>query len=131
MNKVSTSLVSRVLILTLAFLPFQAGADLVGTDRAAAQSQREAIAGFIARPEVAAKLEALGVSPREAQARSAALTDAEAALLAQRIDSLPAGADPTTVGIILAVALVVWRLYVNEQTREAATTKPAAKPAAK
>ena len=67
------------------------------------------------------------------------LTDAEIASLATRIQDLPAGADPTTIGILLVVALVVWRLWVDAQEKEAAASKrtttapakPAPKPEAK
>jgi hypothetical protein len=138
MNATLIRLISRSLIVSLAVLPLQAKAGLVGTDSViATPAQRDALQDFVARPDVAAKLEALGVPNAEAQMRVAALTDADAAQLAERIASLPAGADPTTVGIILVIALVIWRLWVGAQEKEAAAAqraapapKPAPKPAA-
>jgi hypothetical protein len=58
----------------------------------ASQQNREKVAAALARPEVMAQLEQFGVGKLEAQARVAALTDAEAASLAGEIDKLPAGA---------------------------------------
>jgi hypothetical protein len=70
-------------------------AAIIGTDQVAAvnasQQNREKIAAALARPEVMAQLEQLGVAKPEAQARVAALTDSEAAYLAGEIDKLPAG----------------------------------------
>jgi hypothetical protein len=84
-----------------------ASAAMIGTDQVmAAQtaSQNQAkIADALSRPEVASELERFGVSQADAEARVAALTDAEAAALASRIDSLPAGGDGLAVlgGIVL------------------------------
>jgi hypothetical protein len=47
-----------------------------------------------------------GVSPEEASARVAALTDAEAADLAARIDAMPAGGQ--VVGIVVGAILFVF-----------------------
>jgi hypothetical protein len=66
-------------------------AGLIGTDQAATQSERERVTDLISRPEVAKKLEALGVSPTDAAARVDALTQQELSALAQKIDTLPAG----------------------------------------
>lgn len=69
----------------------------------AADAERGRIAAALERAEVREQLAVFGVSLEQAQARVAALTDAEAAELAGRIDQLPAG------GIdVLAVALVVF-----------------------
>jgi hypothetical protein len=139
MNTPLTRFICRILALSMMLLPFHSYAGLVGTDGAAAQSQRVLVRDFVGRSDVAAKLQALGVPPAQAQERVDALTDAEIAPLATRIDKLPAGADPTTIGILLVVALVVWRLWVASEEKEAAASKrtttapakPAAKPEAK
>jgi hypothetical protein len=60
------------------------------------------------RPELSARLVAEGVDAAEAEARVAALTDEEAALLAARFDELPAGGDPRGLFGLLAVAAVVY-----------------------
>ena len=69
-----------------------ATAGMIGTDEVhSAQSERARVKALLARPEVAQKLQALGVIPENAQARMAALTDEEVTALAARIDALPAG----------------------------------------
>src|SRR5262245_18889397 len=68
-----------------------------------ASGERQRIAAALERAEVRDELAARGVSLADAQARVAALTDAEAADLAARLDSAPAGGAD-----ILAVALVVF-----------------------
>jgi hypothetical protein len=55
------------------------------------QRNRDKVAAALAQPEVLAQLQQLGVDKLEAQARVAALTDAEAASIAAEIDKLPAG----------------------------------------
>lgn len=57
------------------------------------------------RDALRARLVALGVDPGLAQARVDALTEAEAAQLAARLDSLPAGGD--AVGAVIFVFLVL------------------------
>jgi hypothetical protein len=82
---------------------------MIGTDQAVPQqSERERVKALVARPEVAKKLETLGVLPKDAQARVDALTDAEVTALAGRIDALPAGAmaDHDLLLVILIVLLV-------------------------
>jgi len=71
---------------------------------------RERIAAVLEREDVRAQLAARGVSPEQAQARVAALSDAEAADLAARIDELPAGG----VGIIGAALIVFLVLLLTD-----------------
>lgn len=74
----------------------------------AAASARERLRAFIARKEVAAEMRALGVAPAEALARIDALSDAEVAKIAGRLDSMPAGAFAgTLIGALLVVFLVL------------------------
>lgn len=95
-------LVALLLILSLA-APLPAHAGMVGTEDLL---QRERIHAFLDRADVQAQLIARGVNPQEVTARVAALTDVEAAELAARIDSLPAGGIGI-VGAILVVFLVL------------------------
>lgn len=53
--------------------------------------QRDAVAGFLARSDVQAQLEARGVDVADAQARVANLSAAELSSLSSQIDELPAG----------------------------------------
>lgn len=70
-------------------LPAYAG--IVSTETAIAGAERGQIAGFVQRADVQARLQAMGVDPREVQKRVAALSDVEAAQLAAQLDQLPAG----------------------------------------
>ena len=90
----------------LAALP--ARADLVATDRAAsASAERERVKALVERPDVARKLEMLGVLPKDAAARVDALTDQEVASLAARIDALPAGAMSTQEWLLVIIAVLL------------------------
>ncbi|WP_211097355.1 MULTISPECIES: PA2779 family protein [Oxalobacteraceae] len=86
-------------------------AAMIGTDQVlaanAAQQNKERIAAALDRPEVMAQLEKMGVNKSDAQARVAALTDAEAATLANQIDTLPAGGDVVGALVLIFVVLLV------------------------
>ncbi len=103
-------LISGALIVSIAGLglPLPASAGMVATDTAVAAAARDHISGILERAEVRAQLEARGVNPAEVKVRVAALTDAEAAQLAQQIDSLPAGADGGAVGAVVGALLLVF-----------------------
>ena len=60
----------------------------------------------LARADVVAGLEARGVSVEQARARVAALSDAEAAHVADQIDQAPAGA-ADALGVILFVFVLL------------------------
>lgn len=85
-------------------------AAMIGTDQVlaadAAQANRAKIAATLDRPEVLLQLEKMGVDKAEAQARVAALTDAEAASVAQQIDSLPAGGD-SILGVLVFIFVLL------------------------
>ena len=104
-------LISRLLIVCLIGLPFQAQAGLIGTDDVVAAAQaaaaRTTVASFMNRSDVASQLQSLGLSAADAKARIAALTDTEVAKLAGQIDSLPAGAGSGWVWLIL-IGLLIW-----------------------
>jgi len=100
-------LIASLLIVSIAGLglPLPAQAGMVGTDAVVSTSgERERIATFLEREDVRQQLQAQGVSPQDVQARVAALTDDEAAQLAGRIDSLPAGG---ILGLILLVFVIL------------------------
>lgn len=60
------------------------------------------------RPELSARLVAAGVDAAQAEARVAALTDEEAALLASRFEELPAGGNGNALVGLIAFAAVVY-----------------------
>jgi hypothetical protein len=72
---------------------------------------RERIERLLQREDVRRELEAYGVSPAEALARVASLSDAEIAVVAGRLDALPAGGD-SVAGVLLIIALVFILLIV-------------------
>lgn len=85
-----------------------ARAALIGTGQALPESsERERVKALIARPEVAKKLETLGVLPADARSRIDALTDAEVAAIAGRIDALPAGAMSTQEWLLVIIAILL------------------------
>jgi hypothetical protein len=100
-------LIASLLVLSIAGLglPLPAHAGMLGTDAVLASAERERIVGFLARDDVREQLQAQGVSPKQAQARVAALTDEEARALAGQVDSLPAGG--SVLGVLLTVFLVL------------------------
>ena len=133
MNSRFTRFVSRVLAAAMIVLPFHAQAGVIGTDRAVAaeaQAARAAVAGFVARSEVASQLQALGLSPQAAGERGAAPSDAEGANPAGGIERLPAGGIAGLLPIIAAVLLIYYLIIVpGAAAKEAPKAKPAAKPA--
>jgi phage-related minor tail protein len=87
-------------------------AGIVGTAEAVAAGQAAdplaAVQGTLARDDVRGRMVALGVDPAEVNGRLAALTDAEIAVLARKLDQLPAGGDALAVlGIVFLVLLVL------------------------
>ena len=105
-------LVASLLIVSIAGigLPLPAHAGIVSTDAAFASAERGRIASMLERADVRAQLEAYGVRAADVKARVAALTDEEAAQLAGKLDSLPAGGD----GIIGALLLIFVVLLITD-----------------
>jgi hypothetical protein len=91
----------------LGALAAPARAELVGTAQVLPQGERERVKALVARPEVARKLETLGVLQGDAQARIDALTDQEVLALAGRIDALPAGAMSTQEWLLVIIAILL------------------------
>ena len=125
MNCTFARMTCRILVASMIILPFHTHAGLIGTDRAA---NPPVTANAITRGELAAQLRMLGVSPETAAERVAALTDAEVAGLAGRIDDLPAGA--SSLLMILVLVFLLWRFTASDQAKaESAAREKAAKPA--
>jgi len=71
-----------------------------------------------ARTSLASALQAYGVAPDAARARVAALTDAEALSLADRVADAPAGAVAGHVfGIIFVALFLIWRFTLSDQAK--------------
>ena len=105
--------VSGILLLAFALLSVQwpAQAAMVGTGEVIAQQQgaldRGQLLEALAREDVRAQLQALGVNPAEARARIAALSDAELQSLAGKLHELPAGGDVLGLAVFLFLVLLV------------------------
>lgn len=108
----------RISVHALAILLIAAGtpgvteAEIIGTSTAIAVADRtaslERIATTLDREDVRAKLLDLGVAREAIDARLAALTDAELAAFAERLDSAPAGGDTLAViGLVFVVLLIL------------------------
>ena len=105
-------LIASLLIVSIAGigLPLPAQAGIVSTGAVLASAERDRIAAVLERADVRAQLEAHGVRAADVNARVAALTDEEAAQLAGKLDSLPAGGD----GIIGALLLIFVVLLITD-----------------
>lgn len=114
MNASLLRLVSRLLIVCLIGLPFQASAGMIGTDQAVsaaqAQAARSVVLSQVSRADVSGQLQSLGLTPQAAKERIAALTDAEVATLAGQIDALPAGAGSSSLLLLILIGVLVWWL---------------------
>ena len=107
--------VCRILIASMFLLPFQSQAGMIGTDQATARST---IANLIDRDDVAAQLQLFGISPQAARERVAALTDAEVADLAGRIEAQPAGGFQSLLLVIVCLALLWYLVIVPGQAKK-------------
>lgn len=111
MLKTLYRLVATALIpcLMLAGVPLTAQASIISTEQAmvtpAGDADRERVTAFLSREDVRSSLMAQGVDQADAVARVQALSDAEVAQLADRVDNAPAGAG--VVGVLFTVFLVL------------------------
>jgi hypothetical protein len=101
----SLVLCAAAVFASSAFLTTPAQAGLIGTDQVAAPqlNDRDRVKAALDRPDVAQKLQMLGVLPADAKSRVDALTDAEVATLAKQIDLLPAGGLTNNEWIVIGV----------------------------
>jgi hypothetical protein len=91
--------------------PYQAAmAALVPTETAFgsedASNARETIKNFLSRQDAQSYLISKGINPDEAKARVDSLTDAEARMVSQHVENMPAGGN--AVGIIVGALLLVF-----------------------
>jgi hypothetical protein len=107
-------LLAGLLVVSMASFGQVQAAGLITTGEVAAtESNRDAAADralvlqTLQRPEVQARLQNLGVDPQAARARVAALTDAEVAALAEKIDTAPAGGNDVLVVALIAFLVLL------------------------
>jgi hypothetical protein len=100
-----------LLALMLALAAPHARAGLVGTDQALGD-ERSRVKALIERPELARQLQEMGLPPEQAAARVDAMTEAEVASLAGRLDALPAGGITNTELLLLIILVVLIALVI-------------------
>ena len=98
--------ISIALIVSITGLSLPAQAGMLPTAAVVANPAKERIMGFFERSDVRQQLATLGVNPADAKARVAALTDDEAAQLAARVGSMPAGGDG--IGALVGAAVLIF-----------------------
>jgi hypothetical protein len=89
-------------------MPAPVSARVVTTEEALSAtpaSDRAALDALLARDDVRAQFEALGVDPAQARERVQALDDQQVRELAARLDQLPAGAG--VLGVIFAIFVIL------------------------
>ena len=105
-----------VVLISLALInlgtPVVASAGIIGTQTVIEASQRDAdlatIQAGLERAEVRQQFASLGVDASMVEARLAALTDAEVARLADRMEQMPAGGDLLAViGVVFVILLIL------------------------
>ncbi len=103
----------HTMITALVFVGFTqtVHAAIISTEQvvsaSAAQQNRARIAATFDRADVQVELQKMGVTPDEAKARVAALSDAETASIAHRVDAMPAGGDGIVGGLIFIFVLLL------------------------
>jgi cytochrome c553 len=113
MNRMMNNTLCRILIALMVWTPFQmAQAGMIGTEQVASTAQhgdRTAVLNMLSRAEVASQLQALGIDPAQAKDRVQAMSDQEITALANRLDSMPAGASSGgAVLLIIIIAVAIW-----------------------
>lgn len=110
MSQFKRFVASLVIVATaLVGLPLKANAAIVATDSALQSSQsaaqRERVTEFLLRADVQKEMQSQGLGANQAIERVAAMTDAEVAQLAGRIDQAPAGGD--ILGVLFTIFIIL------------------------
>ncbi len=101
-----------VMFLSVAPLPV-ANAAMISTDdvigTVTADVDRARVASLLARDDVRAQMEALGVDPNMAATRVAGLSDSEVQQIVDQLDELPAGQDAASaiIGAVFAILVIL------------------------
>lgn len=99
--------------VAFACLTGAATAEIVSTEQALQQSDRERVQEFLNRADVEDGLKTLGVAPADARQRVNAMTPEEVRTVAGRMDTLAAGGEASgTDWIIILLGFVVILLLV-------------------
>lgn len=115
-----------VVCMTLGGFPLSAQASIVTTDELltveVAAANRERVNSFLARADVGQALQAQGLSAEMAAERVKAMSDAEVAQLAGRVDQAPAGGD--VLGLLFTVFIVLLVTDILGLTKVFPFTRP-------
>lgn len=97
-----------------------AQAGIVATDEAAdvqaLAADRDALIAALDREDVRDQLVAMGISPEEATKRIGAMSQAELAMVSDRLNTMPAG--QSALGFVLGVVLVVLIVFLVTDAME-------------
>jgi hypothetical protein len=99
-------LTGLLLALALALPQAPSYAGLIPTE-AGARSERERVTALLERPEVTQALEKMGIPQQDAKARVAAMSEAEVASLAGKLDALPAGGALSNQDFIIILIIIL------------------------
>ncbi len=101
-----------MMFLSVAALPV-ANAAMISTDdvigNVTSEVDRARVASLLAREDVRAQMEALGVDPNMAAERVAGLSDSEVRQIVNQLDELPAGQDAAgaIIGAVFAILVIL------------------------
>jgi hypothetical protein len=98
----------RTVVLALTLAAPQAYAGMIGIEDA----ERDRVKSMLERPELAAQLEKMGVSPADAKARVDAMTPQEVSQLAGRLDQLAAGGALSNQDLLLIIILLLLLIII-------------------
>jgi hypothetical protein len=91
------------LLFAVALAAPQAYAGMIPTEA----SERDRVMTLVERPEIARALEKMGIPADQAKARVGAMSEAEVASLAGKLDALPAGGALSNQDLILILIVVL------------------------
>ena len=101
MKKLLTGLVLSLVLASPAI------AGMIQTPAQPEQGQRERVLKLVERPEVARELEKYGISADQAKDRVAAMSEEEVAMVAGKLDSLPAGGDISNQDFLFIIIIIL------------------------
>lgn len=101
--------IARILIVcTLGWgMPTSSIAGIVTTEEVQSSAQRDQVLNFLARSDVQARMQSMGVDPAAARDRVAALSDEEVATLSGEIERLPAGGTEIIGALVLVFVILL------------------------
>jgi hypothetical protein len=95
------------IFLAFVFFAPQMQAGMIATDAAMQNVERNRLNSMLERPEVAQQLEKFGISAADAKDRVAAMTDAEVASVAGKLDSAIAAGAMSNTDLIIVLLIVL------------------------